>query len=83
MPLENLTSAEDRSRWVQQQVQYARDNFLDGVSVDIEYAIPADQALARQGLTQLVQELANEFRMAFENSTTRILDPFKLIFKND
>ena len=64
MPLENLTSAEDRSRWVQQQVQYARDNFLDGVNVDIEYVVP--DPLIRD-ITLLVQELANEFRKAFEN----------------
>ena len=71
-PMQNLTSADDRHKWVTQQVQYARDNFLDGINVDFESAIPKEQPKIKLGLTLLIQELATAFRQEFVHTQVHI-----------
>ena len=61
----DLTSAESRSRWVREQVQFAKDNFLDGVNLDFKSPIPQNEPDNKTGYTLLVQELADAFRQEF------------------
>lgn len=63
-PVEKLTSATERHKWVVEKVQYAQDNFLDGINVDFESAVEDPQK--KQGLTALIQELASAFRKQFK-----------------
>ena len=66
-PVANLTSAADRSRWVSQQVQRCKDNFLDGVNVDFESVIARNQQDLRDGLNHLVKELVAAFKSKFKH----------------
>ncbi|ELT97583.1 hypothetical protein CAPTEDRAFT_226035 [Capitella teleta] len=64
-PVQNLTSEAARHQWVAEKVQYAKENFLDGINVDFESDIPGNKPAEKKGLTQLIQELAESFRKTF------------------
>jgi len=59
-PVANLTHTEERQSWVKVQAARVRDTFTDGINVDIENALLANQTLERNLLTVLMQELRRE-----------------------
>lgn len=59
-PVSNLTNAEQRKQWVKAQAARVRDTFTDGINVDIEDALKADQPQERKLLTVLMHELKGE-----------------------
>ncbi|KAJ8300284.1 hypothetical protein KUTeg_021803 [Tegillarca granosa] len=53
-PTNQLTNATARSDWVQTQLKLVTDNYLDGINIDYEDAIPQSMPQQKLGLTQLV-----------------------------
>ena len=65
--MSKLTNSSARSDWVQQQVAYAKDHFLDGINLDFESGIAEGDKAKREGLNSLVSELTKAFKMNFKN----------------
>jgi di-N-acetylchitobiase len=74
-----LTDKHARSQWVAEKVQYARENFLDGINVDFESDIPGDKPKEKKGLTLLMQELNTAFKKAFPHSQVRTSNGFEAV----
>ena len=61
-PVSDLENATQRSVWVQQQLTTVKENFADGINVDIEEPIDGTSQAAL--LTQLMSELYSTFKTA-------------------
>ena len=57
MDIHNCTNPELRKQWVQAQLQYIRENHLDGVNLDMEPVIRKDQEELRDAMASLMEEL--------------------------
>ncbi|KAK3088727.1 hypothetical protein FSP39_023057 [Pinctada imbricata] len=66
-PTSNLTNIDARRMWVKEQLQKTQSNFLDGINIDYEDAIPKDDINVRDGYTQLVSETYETFKNANKN----------------
>ena len=67
-PTNQLTNATARSEWVALQVQRAKQFYLDGINIDFEDAIPANETKTRDGLTALTCEAKEAFNTALPGS---------------
>lgn len=66
-PASQLLDPDQRSAWIQQQVQDAKDKFLDGLNIDTEDPI-AEGSPETAALTTLAQDTTNAFHEAIEGS---------------
>lgn len=65
-PIANLTSADQRQRWVAAQLKTVQDNFADGINIDIEG--PTVNGTNQSALlTELVKETYTAFKDANSN----------------
>lgn len=71
IPKANLTSKEDRRRWIKAEILIVRSLFLDGINVDFEDDVGPNSP-ERDGLTALVQESQAMFSAALPNSVVTI-----------
>ena len=60
-PVANLTSAENRTNWVKQQVATASQRYTDGINIDFESALSKENS---HYLIALVNETVQAFRAA-------------------
>ncbi|CAH1777543.1 unnamed protein product [Owenia fusiformis] len=67
IPKSNLTSPVLREAWIQKEIKYIQDNYLDGVNVDFEDAIEKDDDKTRDGLTALMKGLYNGLKHLNQN----------------
>ncbi|XP_059164007.1 uncharacterized protein LOC131946963 [Physella acuta] len=57
-----MITPELRQQWVTQQLQIAKDNFLDGLNFDLEINISPEQTDLRDAYTTLVNETTQAFK---------------------
>jgi len=55
------------SQWINNQIQYAKDHFLDGINIDIEYDIDANSNLVK-ALSAFTARVSNSFHNAIPGS---------------
>ncbi|XP_041367376.1 di-N-acetylchitobiase-like [Gigantopelta aegis] len=67
LPVNNLTNVDDRKRWISSQLKLVRDNFLDGINIDFESAIPHNKPDLKQAFTDLVNETNQAFKNVLPN----------------
>ncbi|RUS75440.1 hypothetical protein EGW08_016790 [Elysia chlorotica] len=59
---ETFMSPQLRQKWIVQQIETAKQNFLDGINFDYENAILEEEASVRDAYTSLVKETTEAFR---------------------
>lgn len=62
-----------RQQWVTQQLQIAKDNFLDGLNFDLEINISPEQTDLRDAYTALVDETTLAFKKELPYSQVKPL----------
>lgn len=60
--VQDLTNHTKRHTWIQQHLEMVVNNFLDGINIDFEAAIPKDRTDLQHGLTKYISELKSEFK---------------------
>ena len=59
--MQDLTNHTARRAWIKQQLELVVNNFLDGINVDFEAAVPKGSKDLQHGLTKYITELKSEF----------------------
>lgn len=72
---DDLTNVFQRSNWIDQNLKYATDHFLDGINVDFEGEVRKDSNESI-GLTQLVTETATLFHQTIPGSQVTFDVPY-------
>ena len=57
MDVHKCTDPKFRKQWIEAQLQYIRENHLDGVNLDMEPVISKDQVELRDAMASLMEEL--------------------------
>jgi len=66
-PKTDLTNDQKINQWISDQIQYAKDRFLDGINIDIEYDIDSKSNLV-EALTQFTAKVSDSFHNAIPGS---------------
>ena len=66
-PKEMLTNDQKVDKWIDDQLQYAKDRFMDGINIDIEYEIDRNTPFV-DGLSKLMFKLRDKFHAALPKS---------------
>ena len=64
IPKTLLPNKTARANWVQKELQFVKDNFLDGINIDFEDFILQNETTYRDGYTALVTETFKAFKEA-------------------
>ena len=79
-PADQLTNTTSRDIWISKQVTLVHDNFLDGINIDFESALPAANVTARDGLTALVKGAAKGIKRYISTGQVVFKNSFNLYF---
>ncbi|XP_054153481.1 di-N-acetylchitobiase-like [Oppia nitens] len=64
---QDLLDQQKVDKWIGQQIDYAKERFLDGINIDVEYDIDADSPLIN-GLTEFTGRVRDRFHAALPKS---------------
>lgn len=66
-PKANLTNADQRDKWVKDNLNTVQKNYLDGINIDFEDFIPENRLDLRDAYTTLVNATFQAFKKANRN----------------
>uniref|UniRef100_UPI00398EBB6D di-N-acetylchitobiase-like n=1 Tax=Pristiophorus japonicus TaxID=55135 RepID=UPI00398EBB6D len=67
VPISNIIDKTNRTAWINSQVQLAKNQYMDGINLDLEEAVPF-QSVEYYALTQLVNETSQIFHREIPGS---------------
>ena len=65
--MKKIKNTDQRKKWIFSQLKIVEDNFMDGINIDFEDAIPHDRPDLKQALTDLVNETTKAFKSVHPN----------------
>ena len=67
IPKNDLTDSQKVDKWISDQIVYAKDRFLDGINIDVEYDIESGSPYV-DGLSEFMAKCRDRFHAAMPKS---------------